>query len=88
MTQTILSQIVVPLLVWFGWYILAGLAGSVLGNMTKIEAWVALNPTRALIYRVLCGSGLDFRKILRAVKENAEQRAAAKAPGVRPPDAP
>jgi hypothetical protein len=77
-TQTILTQIVAPLLVWFGWYILAGLAGSILGNMTKIEVWVAMNPTRALIYRVLCGSGLDFRKILRAIKEHAEQRAAAR----------
>lgn len=87
-TQTILAQIVIPLVAWFAWYVLAGLAGSILGSMTKVEVWVALNPKRALAYRILCGMGLDVRKILTAVKAYAEQRAAAKAPGRGSPDAP
>ena len=80
LTQTILSQVIVPLLVAFGWYIVAGVAGSVMTRAKDIEAWAAANPKRALACRYMRAMGLDIRKIADATKAYAEARAAALLP--------
>jgi hypothetical protein len=72
----IAAQYVVPVMVALGYYVVAGVAGSVLGRWSNIEAWCAANPKRALVYQVLRGTGLDIKKLLEAVKAYAAARSA------------
>jgi hypothetical protein len=72
--KDLLIQYLVPILVCAGWYLLAGLIGSILGKFTSIESWVVSNPKRALAYQLLRAVGLDFKKILGSLKAYAEAR--------------
>lgn len=61
-----------PILIFLGWYLLAGLAAAIVGNRTRVEAWCLQNPKTALVLNLLRASGFDYIKAIASIASYAK----------------